>query len=153
MRNMVHFNRRITIKYRYIIIFSLIIGVGLWLKLFSTSLHSKALTYAKNEVEYSTNSVISNCINNMAENSIDNDVITFTKNNNNEIILAEYKLSRLYGWLKSVTEDLYRVLNKKSQLLIMPLGMVSDNIFLNNLGPKIPIGISWIQNVFTNLKF
>ena len=37
-------------------------------------------------------------------------------------------------------------------LLNIPIGMASNSPFLNNFGPKIPIGIQYIDTVFTQVK-
>ena len=37
-------------------------------------------------------------------------------------------------------------------VLAMPLGVVSDSVFLTNLGPKIPVYIHFIDSVLTQVK-
>ena len=37
-------------------------------------------------------------------------------------------------------------------LLMLPIGMVSNYVFLNNLGPRLPIIFHFVNSVFTNVK-
>ena len=145
------YSNQIILNYKYLILL-LIICVMFWLRLFSISLKPKIMMIAKNEADQLANNYINECINRKIKNFVDVDLLNIIKNNNDEIVVAEYKLGQLYGVLETVTNELYKLFNKSNQINMIPLGMVSENLFLNNMGPKIPIKTKWVRNIFTNLR-
>lgn len=90
-------------------------------------------------------------------------------NEEGEIIGMNYEMVKIYELADKLTnsiennltnkEILNKYLNPKKEvsqeeglLLFFPLGIVSDSIFLSNLGPKIPILINFVGSVFSNIK-
>ena len=152
MRRRVYFNSKMVINYKYAIILVLIVSMVAWLHLFCVSLRPKVMMFAKNEVDQLTNIAISNCISKVIKDNVDSDILLFLNNNNNEIVVAEYRLNNLYNLLEMVSNELYTTLNQNNKVLFISLGMISNNLFLNNIGSNIPIKIDWIRNIFTNLR-
>lgn len=100
-----------------------------------------------------------------------NNILVITKNNNSEIITVDFNLDQAYIVLSEITRrleenlselekgnidiDYYHGYLEESQngfLLAIPVGIASDYMFLNNLGPKIPVKVRFIGSVLTNIK-
>ena len=52
--------------------------------------------------------------------------------------------------LKDITNYDYDI--KGDLILYLPILLVSNNIYLNNLGPKVPVKIKFLSSLITNLK-
>ncbi len=100
-----------------------------------------------------------------------NNLLEINKNNNNEILSVNYNLEKTYEILTNVTkiledgienlengkitidsEDFYLKEGNNGLVLNIPLFINSKNIFLNNLGPKIPVVIKLSNTILTNIK-
>lgn len=99
------------------------------------------------------------------------DVIVITKNSKDEIIAVDFKLENAYDALSLITNYLQSNLedeivrknilkyynenissNLDSIILSIPIGVASDGIYLANLGPKIPVKISYVGYLGTNIR-
>lgn len=99
------------------------------------------------------------------------DAIVLTKNNKEEIISVDFKLENVYKALSIITgylqksvedqrtrndvlkyynEDLSSTLD--SIILSIPMGVVSDKIYLANLGPRIPVKVSYMGYVASSVR-
>lgn len=100
-----------------------------------------------------------------------NDLLKITKNSKEEVVSVDYDLEKTYKTLTNTSKVIKNALsnlengkidvkvydkyldNSKSGLILnIPLFLSSDNIFLNNLGPKIPIVINFNGALLTNIK-
>ena len=100
-----------------------------------------------------------------------NDLLTITKNNRDEIITVDYNLEESYKMLSKISNllkssindlengkievsiyDKYLENGKNGLILNVPFFLYSNNIFLNNLGPKIPVMINFNESLLTNIK-
>lgn len=100
-----------------------------------------------------------------------NNILEITKSNKDEILAVNYDLEKTYKILTDVSKilkeginnlengkidvslyDIYLTNGKNGLVLNIPLFLGSDNIFLNNLGPKIPILINFNETLLTNIK-
>lgn len=98
-------------------------------------------------------------------------LLKITKNNKGEILTVDYQMSQIYAMSHLITDYLNKSVEsieegnlpidflndelKKGNngiLLMMPLGVVSDYLFLSNLGPRIPVLVRFIDSVYTNVK-
>lgn len=98
-------------------------------------------------------------------------LLKVTLNDKNEILTVDYEMKEIYQISNEVTNELLNNINNTSEnnysmylkkdldypknntvLLMMPLGIVSDFIFLNNLGPRLPIIFHFVNSIFTNVK-
>ena len=98
-------------------------------------------------------------------------VIFLTKNNADEIISVDFKLENAYEALSLITnylkdnlkstevrnnileyykEDLHSL--PDSIILSIPMGVASKNIFFANLGPRIPVKISYMGYLATSVR-
>ncbi len=100
-----------------------------------------------------------------------NNILEFTKNSRGEILTVNYDLEKTYKILTDISKvlkkgiddlengkinissyDQYLKSGKYGLIFQVPLFISSSNIFINNLGPKIPIGINFNENLLTNIK-
>lgn len=95
-----------------------------------------------------------------------NNVIELVKNNKDEIVAINYNMSVTYNILKIISNDLKdgfknnlsdfsknMVFQNNDYIVISyPLGIVSNNVYLNNLGPKVPLKMSVLSNIVTGIK-
>ena len=98
-------------------------------------------------------------------------LFTVTLNDKKEILTVDYKMEEIYEIANKITNELLESINNASQneysnylkndlnyhqnntvLLMLPIGMVSNYVFLNNLGPRLPIIFHFVNSVFTNVK-
>ena len=98
-------------------------------------------------------------------------VLYITKNKNGEIITVDFNLEQAYVVLSEITRrmqenlgeleagkitidyyDSYLSSGQDGLILAIPLGVASDYMFLNNLGPEIPVKVRFIGTLLTNLK-
>ena len=101
----------------------------------------------------------------LTKNSL-NDIIDLVKNNKDEIIAINYNMDLTYAILKNVSENLEHGLNSNFSkylsnessnvengiIMYYPLGIATDNVFINNLGPKVPVKISFLTSLVTGIK-
>ena len=99
-----------------------------------------------------------------------NDLFVVTLNDKNEILTVDYKMEDIYKISNEVTNKILKNINDASQneyskylkkdlnypnntvILMLPMGIVSNYVFLNNLGPRLPVAFHFINSVFTNVK-
>ncbi len=96
-------------------------------------------------------------------------LITIKENNNNEIISMDYDMNKIYQIAENLTNYLeenidsqervneyFRMYNntqlKDGLIMMIPLGELTNSVFLSNIGPKIPVAIRFVNSVFTNVK-
>jgi len=100
-----------------------------------------------------------------------NDILEITKNSKGEILTVNYDLEKTYKILTDVSQilenginnlengkidvtiyDKYLNSSQNGLILNIPLFLGSENIFLNNLGPNIPVLINFNEFLLTNIK-
>lgn len=100
-----------------------------------------------------------------------NNILEINKNKKDEIVTINYDMEISYKILNDIskvlkdaisdlengkidvkTYDDYLITSKNGLVLNIPLFLNSKNIFLNNLGPKIPVIVNFNENLLTNLK-
>lgn len=100
-----------------------------------------------------------------------NDILEITKNSKGEILTVNYDLERTYKILTDVSNRLTSAINdlengkidvsiydkylengKNGLVLNIPLFISNNNIFINNIGPKIPVLVNFNENILTNIK-
>ena len=99
------------------------------------------------------------------------DILLITKNNNDEILMVNYDLEKSYKILTNISKVLKEGINdlekgkvnlqfddeyvsggKNGLVLNIPMFINSRNIFINNIGPKIPVLVNFNETLLTNLK-
>lgn len=156
--------RWLLLIYSILIIFSVINMLNWYL----SSLTPKIEDLIVAKLEKTSYEIITNKINTDLINEKNlKDVLYITKNSQGEILTVDYNLEKAYqvnnminnSVRTSLTNLEYGSLNNsefiqgKSNIYIMVPMLINTNyIILSSLGPKIPIKISFIGNVITNLK-
>ena len=112
------------------------------------------LIYAEQE----TKQIISNVINkSLTLDTFDRfnqkELYNIEKNKNNEIEMIDYNSITVNLFLDEITNIVEKDLKTiEEETIYLPLGVVTDNILLQNSGPKIPIKIKRIGYLSTNIK-
>ena len=160
-------NIMMIIVFFLIVLFSIIL-VNLYGK--KTTKYSEVLVNQKiDKVLYQFfNELITNDIINK---EIVNDILEITKDNKGEILAVNYDLEKTYKILTDVSSILTKSINdfehgkidvklydkylesgKNGLVLYIPFFLSSDNVFINNVGPKMPVLINFNENILTNIK-
>ena len=157
----------IKINYIFIVILATIILTSMFLMFINLNITPKLLDISTNSIDTYNNHLIMNFISNESLSKKElNNLITIIKNKDDEIISIDYDVQRSYGVLQSITNELYEIVSKTSYkditdydydikddlVLYYPIGLASNFIYFNNLGPKIPVRIKFLSSLVTNLK-
>lgn len=125
------------------------------------------MEYAVSEIKNISVKIINNTISNELD-SFDNNMIEISKNNDNQIQMVDFNSKVvnkiLTNLTKRVLSNLEEIENGKKDLAFdklnisdeiiyeIPLGRITNNIFIGNLGPKIPVKLSIIGDAYSNIK-
>jgi len=166
-------NKRNTIKYLLFIVFFCVIinSIILFIK-YSDSISTKGVILIQEKLDkviyqFFTDLITDEVINVNSTGSL----LEINKNSKDEIISVDYNLEKTYKTLtetsivlKNALSDLengkinvsiydkYLENNKNGLILNVPFFLSSNNIFLNNLGPRIPVIINFNGALLTNIK-
>ncbi len=147
------------------------------LKILGNVINPIILKYSEAEVKRFATHVVTNAINDEIINVLDVDnLFTVIKNNDNDIQTIDFdpvvvnkvlkqsinavqtKINSIDDGnieelsLPSTFDNIYLNKMKGSIILEIPLGVVTNNAILTNLGPKIPIKLGFIGNVVGNIN-
>lgn len=100
-----------------------------------------------------------------------NDILEINMNSSDEIVSVNYDLEKTYKILTLVSDilkkginnlengkidvtiyDKYLNVSDNGLILNVPLFLGSNNVFINNLGPRIPILINFNETLLTNIR-
>ena len=116
------------------------------------------LKYAKIEGKKQAIDIISkNLSDDIVECLNEEELFTVEKDNNGNIEMIDYNTKVVNKILsitsKQVTNN-FSELEKKNNSIIkkIPMGIITNNVFFDNLGPKIPIKMELDGNVLTSMK-
>ena len=139
------------------------------INIFSNTVLPIFMDYTVSKMKNISTTLINNTISNELANlkSID-EMIIVTKGSDDEIQMIDFNSTIVNSVLTSVTDNLLSSLKKVETdtalfdsdshkysngiVYEVPLGIVSNNIFLSNLGPKIPVKLNMIGDIFTNVN-
>ena len=148
--------KRISIIFFVIILISFII-----ILLINNNVMPIYMDYAESEMERVVTTVINKSV---LECKIDDEMFLIKNVNNTTIVdydpiiinkIISDISNRVYDNLKKVGEQDEDILNKynlNKTVFYLPTGVIFKSIFLNNLGPKIPIKIEIISSVNSNIE-
>ena len=156
-------------KYSFTIkmIIIVIILTSILLIYINNNITPKILDISTKSIDVYNNHLIMNFISNDSlSNKELNDLINIVKNKNDEIISINYDIKKSYSILENITNELYEIVSnttykditdhdfdiKDDLILYYPIGLASDYIYFNNLGPKIPIKIKFLSSLVTNIN-
>lgn len=137
-----------------IILMVILVNAVFLLYNFSDKVTPKMIEIAKIETNKEVYSIINNTVGNRLKKLDLTHLLKITKNANNEIVFAEYDLNTIYTIVGEITNTLEKDNNLHTEgiLLKIPFGLVSKSMFLNSLGPKIPVKVAIVGNLLTNIK-
>ena len=148
-----------------------LILTSLFFQIFNKKVTPKLVMVAKYEFSKMVNTIASSQdVLNLFADKTDN-LLKISKNSKGEILTVDYQMQDIYKLSNQITKELLREVldenrsnlspylannqkyNHQDTLLFMlPMGIASDYIFLNNLGPKLPVVIHFIDSVYTNVQ-
>ena len=156
----------------FIVFFCVVINAFLLFNLYSKNTTEKAV----NVIQEKLDKIIYQFFTDLVTDDVINldsagDLLEINKNSKDEIISVNYNLEKTYKILTDTSKilkdslinlengkmdvliyDKYLENNKNGLVMNIPLFLGSENIFLNNLGPKIPVIINFNGALLTNIK-
>lgn len=158
------FKRRVILK-NYIFIYLVIIFIEVFYSIDKIGLmiSPKMINIIKNNISYYDNILIEEYLDTKElRDSYIEELITIDKNSKEEIVNIDINTSKSYILLKRIANNLknsnstYRDMyakNKKNYIVLRyPIGLISNNILINNLGYRIPIRLELNSNILTGIK-
>ena len=131
---------------------------------FRNKLGKGLIKCAEDEVEKITTIVMNNCLNKYIKNNNEEDLLNYnTKNANimtttitkmleNDLAyMVKGEFNKINLDLKNISEDYYTKIND-GVIFYVSTGSATGNSLLANIGPKIPLKLSLVENVSTNLS-
>ena len=141
-----------------IIVFMIIIFTIISLYFYDKKISNVLIKYAKIESKKVGIDIISKGVSDEVVRVLDkNDIFTVEKDNNGNVELIHYD-TKVVNEILSVTSKVvmnnFERIEKKNDGIVtyIPMGVVTNNLFLENLGPKVPVRLSPVGNVLTSLK-
>lgn len=112
------------------------------------------LIYAEQETKQIVTNVINGSLNKDIFDKLNQkELYNIEKNKNNEIEMIDYNSTTVNLFLDEITNIIEKELkNIEEDTLYLPLGIITNNILLQNSGPKIPIKLKRIGYIATNIK-
>lgn len=134
------------------------------------------VNYLSGEVERITSNVVDSALNDLLTTEINDSLFSITRNDKNEVEMIDYNTDKVNSLLKDINQIIYLKLYNleegnidefllSSSLLgsnyqfidsgivcEIPLGSLTGNGFLTNLGPIIPVKMSFLGQVSSNLE-
>lgn len=165
-------NKNTMNKLIFIVFFCVIICSLILFNIYSGKVTPKATILIDQKIDKILYQFFSDLITNdvINEKSV-NDILEINKNSKEEILSINYDLEKTYKILTEVSSilkkginnlengkidvtiyDKYLESNNNGLVLNIPLFLGSENIFINNLGPKIPVLINFNETLLTNIK-
>lgn len=167
------FKKKYTMKINFFVVFFCIIVSSIVLFNYYSKKTTESTTILINQ---KTNKILYQFFSDLITNDVINkenvnNLLIINKNSDGEILTVNYDLEKTYKILTEVSKilknaiydlengkinvtiyDKYLSTNKNGLILNVPLFLNSKNIFLNNLGPKIPVLINFDESLLTNIK-
>ena len=125
------------------------------------------MDYAISEIRNNSIAIINNAISTELS-SFDNNLMNISKNSQNDIQMVDFNSKLVNSILTDLTKniliDLKKMETGKKELSFgklyvsneliysIPLGRATNNIFIANLGPKIPIKLNVVGDIYSNIK-
>ncbi len=161
-----------TIKFKCFIVFFIIINSLLLFMSYGSNMNKDVVVLIDSKVDKVLYQFFSDLITDDVINKKSvGDILLVTKNKNDEILLVNYDLEKTYkiltdvssvlknaisdlenGNIKVCIEDDFLCNSSKGLVVNIPLFLNSKNIFLNNLGPRIPVIVRFNETLLTNIK-
>ena len=144
------------------------------IKYFSKVVRDNALVYGEAEVRKFITLIINSAVSEEDKKKINiSDLMNIEKNSNDEIQLITYNSNNVLTILNNITDNIQKKLSlveegrldsmdlpvyydkdklEKGIIYEIPVGLITNNIFLSNLGAKIPVRYKMIGDVVSNIS-
>lgn len=150
-----------------------IIASSFLIKYYSDKISPLLIDYVDSKVRQITLAIINESLTEAIDSNYPNNILNIKRNSTNDIELINYntkEVSKFLGVISDKAEEkihkleegdienldisAYLLDNYSNENLIysIPLGVASQNIFLSNLGPKIPIKLKLNSDIITGIK-
>ena len=139
------------------LVISLILSIFL-IYFYSSKISPRLIEYAKIESKRVGIDIISK---NISKEAIDilktNNIFNVEKDNNGNIELIDYNtevVNKILMDSSKIAVENFNEFKKNEDGLVtkVPMGIITNNVFFENLGPKVPIKLDLNGNVLTSLK-
>lgn len=164
------------LKTLFWILLSVILGSFFFIQLLSFKINPILYRYINLEVERITSNIVDGTVNDILSKNINSQLFTVSKNDKGEIEMIDYDTKQVNNLLKEISSNIQGKLisledgkldnflisssfkgrnfnySKSGVVCEIPMGSLSGNGFLSNLGPVIPIKMSFLGQVSCNLK-
>lgn len=144
-----------------IIFISFIISI-LLINILSKKVLPIFMNYAVSKIKENSINTINEVVKEEVLNYDIQNIVYITKNEDNDIQLIDYDIKKVNTLLSNIIEN---IISKLSVLDIdeekikynngfiyeVPIGVIFDNIFISNIGPKIPIKITLTKDITANI--
>lgn len=146
------------LKQLLIIIIIMIILSIILIYIYSKKISPVIMKYALIDSKKIGISIISKGVNEEVTKILDNNDIFYIEKDKNDVVeTIDYNtkvVNELLSIVSRITYDNLKDIEKNNNGIItrIPIGVVTDNVFFNNLGPKVPVKINLDGNVLTSLK-
>ncbi len=156
----------------FIVLFLIIINSIFLFNIYAKSIKEDTVVLIQNKLDKVIYQFFSDLITDkvISKEKVD-DLLSIDKNKQGEILSVRYNLEKTYQVLTEVSSilktglsnlengsidvsiyDKYLENSKNGLILNIPLFLSSENIFLNNIGPRIPVIINFNSTLLTNIK-
>lgn len=137
---------------------------------YTNNISPKLIKLTKFNLDKFTNKAILSKFDKNLINDYDiNKLIKLEKNREGEIVNIDYDLETTYSllgkWLDEISVNIFELSTinieyydddfstaSNSFVVSYPIGLASNNMFLNNFGPRIPLRINLLSNATTTIK-
>ena len=155
-----------------VIFVGLLFFTFLFMHSFNIKVNPKLIEIAKTSIQKLQNTILTNFqVKNLYSQFDLENMMVLTKNKQDEIISVDFKLEEVYKSLTEITKYLQQsmedvIMRKQvltyyseelsndlnSLILLVPMGVSSNMAYLAHLGPKIPVKITYMEYVTSNIR-
>ena len=163
-------------KIFFIVVIISILSSFFLLQISGKKLNSSIYNYVNIESKRLASNIVNYSINETIEKNLSDELFKITKNNQDEVEILDYNTKEVNRILKVVTKEIQKSLLsleegnikqfaiaetfkngnfkniKKGVICEIPLGILKKNIFFSNFGPIIPVRMSFLGNVQSEIK-
>ena len=90
------------------------------------------------------------------------DLLDIKINDKGQIVYVDYRYDNVNSYLKDKLDVIFNTIesvrlnsiyyNDRLDMMMVPVGIITDNLMFNNLGPKIPCRVNILNNVDLSIK-
>lgn len=131
----------------------------LMIKNFSKNISPRLIENVESKIKKESTDIVVNSFNKDILEQYDlKNIIILNKNSKEEIIAVDFNIENAYDIVLAVArnikdglDNLNKNQDNKDYIILVPMGIGANNVYLANLGPKIPVKIDFIETLSTSL--